>query len=185
MPQTLGIVASSISGHLITSNFFLISSQAVSSGTSVTFSSIPSTYKSLQIRYSATNNTANAGFAGLLNGDTGSNYISHALVGNNSAASVTSSGTSTSFWAGDTFQTGMQTGYPASAIIDIADYASTAKNKTIKTFYGFNNNTSSQSTIILLSSLWLSTAAVNSITIKTSGSSQFSTGSTISLYGVS
>ena len=170
---------------VVPSSFYLISSQAVSSGTSVTFSSIPSTYKSLQIRYSATNNTAGNGFVGVLNGDTGSNYISHALVGNNGAVSATSSGTTTSFWAGDTFQTGMQTGYPASAIIDIVDYASTAKNKTIKTSYGFNNNTSSQSAIILLSSLWISTAAITSVTIKPVGSAQFSTGSTFSLYGVS
>jgi hypothetical protein len=51
MTPMLGIMASQISGHLVTNSYESIQTVTVSTATpSITFSSIPATYKHLQIR---------------------------------------------------------------------------------------------------------------------------------------
>lgn len=177
MPQTLGIVASSISGHLITSNFFIISQQNVSAVSTVTFSSIPATYKSLQVRFNLVTN-ANSYFDYQFNGDTGTNYAFHKLYGNGSTV-VAGGGTTQSYGAINNVTT--VTTYPNAGILDIIDYANVNKNKVVKSIFGSNNNTSSGD-IELESVLWLSTAAINSLTFNVQAGTF--TG-TISLYGVS
>ena len=180
MPQTLGIVASSISGHLITSNFFLINQQNVSSGSTVTFSGIPATYKSLQVRFNLVN-TSNTQIYIQFNGDGSvSNYAYHYLTarGSSVTAGGYASGTQGSI---SVLHTGAVSTYPTVAIIDVVDYANTSKNKTAKVLAGSNDNLTTDPVVELVSGLWLSTAVVTSLTISTSSSF---TG-TVSLYGVS
>jgi hypothetical protein len=66
-------------------------------------------------------------------------------------------------------------------IIDIHDYASTTKNKTVRTFSGVDMNGSGL--VYLTSGLWLNTAAVNSVLLKPDGG-DFDTGSSVALYGI-
>jgi hypothetical protein len=176
-----GIYASQISGHLITSNFFIISQQNVSAVLTVTFSSIPSTYKSLQIRFNLTGNNGNFGL--VFNSDTSvNNYTQHYLTGNGSTASATGEG---SGFFGNTRMLNLGvagTTYPTVGIIDIIDYANTSKYKVAKTFIGSNANISSGA-IELDSSAWLSTAAISSINFMVPSGSAYT--GTISLYGVS
>jgi hypothetical protein len=151
-----------------------------------TFSSIPSTYKHLQIRYTSRDARAIGinSFNMTFNGDTGSNYMrGHILYGTGSAAGA--SALSTSF-------TSIQAGYEAAAsaaantfgvgVIDILDYANTNKYKTSRTLCGTDLNGSGE--IDFMSGLWMSTAAISSITFTTGTSANWATNSTFALYGI-
>ena len=175
-----GVIASSISGHLQTGNFFLISQQTPSAVSTITFSSIPATYKSLQVRFNLV--TTSATFGELqFNGDTSTaNYAMHYLTspGSGITAGGTASGTNGYI---KMFQNNTVTTYPAVGIIDVVDYANANKNKTVRTLVGTNNNTATGA-IEIDSGVWLSTAAITSLTFLVGAGTY--TG-TISLYGVS
>ena len=64
-------------------------------------------------------------------------------------------------------------------ILDVHDYASTSKNKTIRSLNGNDQNGAGD--IYLTSGLWLSTAAVTSLTLFTSANYL---NTTFSLYGI-
>lgn len=158
---------------------------SVTTGTGViTFSSIPSTYQHLQIRITGFgNNNASFGRGDVrFNGDDGTNYAWHRLSGDGQTASA----------AGSTSQISMRLignnwGFNSTtamvAIIDIHDYANTTKNKTTRSFTGHDGNAVGQSDINMFSGLWLSTAAVSSITILLDAG-LYGTGTNIALYGI-
>lgn len=159
-----------------------------SSGT-ITFSSIPSTYKSLQIRIIAkdSNTTVLDHFEiGMrFNSDTGTNYAYHYLAGDGSSAFAGGFATQNYYYIPVSLATSHsgETNVIAATIIDIIDYASTSKYKTSKTISGVNWNAGSTAEWIALSSgLWRSTSAINSITFK--ASNNFTTATQIALYGV-
>jgi hypothetical protein len=154
-----------------------------SSGT-ITFSSIPSTYKHLQVRFmgfiSVQGNTPTM----RLNNDSGASYSYHILAGNGSAVSATGTGSVSQIaLAGANYAQG--TTQPIVSIIDIADYSSTTKNKTIRNFLGQDNNGTSpvNGTVYLTSGGWFSTTAVNRLDFILSGAN-WSTTSVFSLYGI-
>lgn len=152
------------------------------SGTSITFSSIPQTYKHLQVRAIQRSSRAAGNDYGniFLNGDTtGGNYTQHRLRGDGSSASA-AAGTS-DYSYGD---------YPAASttanvfggfIFDLLDYADTNKYKTQRALFGYDANGSGQ--INLLSKLWLSTAAVTSITFDNRGAN-WDSNTVFALYGI-
>jgi len=154
-----------------------------SSGT-ITFSSIPSTYKHLQIRIHGKDTEALYSRVGLIvraNGDTTSNYAYHAIRGDGSTAAASGSSSATSIQTADGMAGGSEANVYGAAIIDIHDYASTAKNKTFRIFIGVDNNGSGH--LRLNSGLWMSTSAITSISLLTNN--QFwTTGSVFSLYGI-
>lgn len=147
-----------------------------------TFSSIPSTYKSLQLRITS-NMQASVYTVMRFNGDTAGNYIYHALRGDGATVTAVGGG-------GNTSIAQMMQGpasnppYVNAAIIDIIDYASTSKNKTVRCFTGTNENNASTPFIQLNSGAWFSTAAINSITIVNTGGNNFTTGTQFALYGI-
>lgn len=160
------------------------------SSTSLTFSSIPQTYASLQIRGLSRNVSGNSGNSNLnirFNSDSGSNYTRHFLRGTGSA--IGSYGDTGSTWAivqdGDLSWTA-SSAFKAVSIIDIHDYTSTTRNKTVRSFAGQNvNDTGDSGTAVALSSvLWINTAAITSITITSAGGSAFDSTSVFSLYGI-
>ena len=153
----------------------------------LTFSSIPSTYQHLQIRGILRKTGTAFGTTALglrLNSDTGANYARHGLQGNGSSASA----------EGVDNQTLITVGYCAvpdnassniygSTIIDIHDYKSTTKNKTVRAFSG--GDTNGAGLVSLASGLWMSTSAINSVTLTLAlDSTTFVAGSTFSLYGI-
>ena len=176
MTPMLGIMASGISGHL--SSFYSIAT-ITSSGSNLTFSSIPGTYKSLQIRGLGIINSGYA-MACYLNGDaTSANYSNQTLAGNGTTAVANSSNAT---YYNSFFQYNTTTGsYPNVQIIDILDYTSTSKYKTIRTFAGSSANTTNTNNLEVASVLWASTAAITSIVM---GGATFQTGTTWALYGV-
>lgn len=163
--------------------FESIASTTASGGeTSITFSSIPGTYQHLQVRIigrrSGTGTTFDQQYL-QFNNDTGANYAWHYLSGDGSAVLATGTSSSTS-GTGLIIPRGGTTASTFSAtIIDIHDYASTSKNKTVKSITGYDVNGSGQ--IWLTSSLWINTNAITSIKFVTDA---LAAGSTFALYGI-
>ena len=71
----------------------------------------------------------------------------------------------------------------AGSVTDILDYANTNKYKTVRHLGGLDVNASGDYRISLISGLWMSTAAITSITINPSNNN-FAQGATFALYGV-
>jgi len=165
------------------SAFESIATQTVGSGgsSSITFSSIPSTYKHLQLRVIYRNTVGVSNLRMQYNGDTASNYITHHLYGDGTSAGAFSNGVNSYMYLGNgRAATSVFTGF----IIDVLDYTSTTKNKTTKTLMGYDTNGAASQSIELMSGLWFATpAAVTSITF-VPGTDQFAQYSSFALYGV-
>ena len=161
-----------------------------SSGT-ITFTSIPSTYASLQIRFIAKASPTTVSTRDIqiqFNSDTGNNYARHNLYGDGS--SVTALGVDTSISNFISIQ-GSACNSDASlanmvgaGIIDIHNYAVTTQNKTVRAINGIDANLSNTNfQIKLTSGLWTQTSAINSITLALS-SGNFTTQTQFALYGI-
>jgi len=181
----LGILASSKLGSLSSFESIATATGTGSSGT-ITFSSISSTYKHLQIRALARSTEAATGFTNLLvqvNGDTATNYSIHNLIGDGSGVSTVGYASQSLMELGAVVRNNETANIMGVSIIDIVDYASITKNKTFRSFSGWDANGSGRN--LLLSSAWYSTSAINSLTIKISGATNyFTTNSTFALYGI-
>ena len=155
---------------------------ATGSETTFTFSSIPSTYKHLQLRATMQRNGGTQLDVGIrFNGDTGSNYSWHAIEGD--GATVLANGNPSTNYAYIGVAPGTSTANMYGVCIaNILDYSSTTKNKTIRSLNGKDQNSSAGS-IKLLSSAWYNTSAINSITLYTFGD-LMNTGTKFALYGI-
>lgn len=155
-----------------------------SSGT-ITFSSIPSTYKSLQIRIMA--HTSSGTFPAInmqFNSDTGTNYVIHRLFGNGTSVTANATTASSNISVCAAFGDGSNTTTYGVSITDIIDYASTSKNKTVRSLTGKDDNSgTTNSTLYFYSGLWLSTNAITDISL-TATSGNFNTSSVFALYGI-
>lgn len=157
---------------------------ATASGTGsshiITFSSIPSTYTHLQLRY-ISNSTLYSGWDVTFNSNTGSNYTNHQLNGTGAAVSASGEASQTGYH--NPHYSGYATNTYSAGIMDVLDYASTSKYKTVREFFGYDDN--SVGNIIVGSGLWLSTSAISSITITgTNATRYFTTASKFALYGI-
>ena len=180
--------------YYIPPSFESIASATASGGeSSLSFTSIPSTYQHLQIRGIYRGNVNTGSLYMQFNSDTSSNnYAMHYLeaYAYSSAQAVTaggrSSGTAASaiwlHWNGG-IAYGVSSSIFSSAIIDIHDYSSTTKNKTARAIAGTEQNTTTDS-LTLSSGLWLSTSAISSIQLFPTNSAQFGSGTQFALYGI-
>jgi hypothetical protein len=172
-----------------TNSYESIATYVVGAGgtASYTFSSIPQTYKHLQIRVVSRSDRAITaeGTWFYPNGDTTTtNYTRHVLGGDgsttfSSATVPTSGGTGTVYTPGasalsNAFSVG---------IVDIFDYTNTNKYKTFKTLTGLDTN-GTNGEIRVVGGLWLSTSAITSIKIDTQGGGNFTQYTTFALYGI-
>ena len=179
MTPMLGIMASS---RLVASTAYESIATASGNGiTNITFSSIPATYKHLQIR-GIINVAAAISAKFQFNGDTGSNYAVHNLYGNGTAAAASGIASRT------IIDLGRQVGFPSDAniygafIFDVIDYASTSKYKTTRSFQGTDTNGNGVLGVDLESGLWMSTSAINSINLNWTFNGGSAT--SIALYGI-
>ena len=176
-------------------SFDLLETTTLSTDTaSVTFSGLGaySDYKHLQIRYTArgvdsTSTVTNNGFNFYINADTGSSYTYHRLKGSGSA--VSAFGSSSPFTkgnAGRLLSSGATAGAFSSGVVDILDFNSVSKFKTIRTLSGHVDPAVSSANVITLDSVaWLNTDAITSLLFKVqTGSADFAAFSRLSLYGV-
>lgn len=173
----------------VTNSYESIATVTVGAGGSstVTFSSIPSTYKHLQIRAIARTSATGGTTQNLnmtINNDTSASYSFHQLLGNGSSASAygenvnrtncvqvlhitTNSATSGIFGAG---------------IIDLLDYTNTNKNHTVRVLRGQEQN-NTDGGIALQSYLHTSTTAISRLDFF-AGSGNLVQYSQFALYGI-
>ena len=185
MSPILGIWASqNYSRYSLPTSFESIATTTVgASGTStVSFTSIPSTYTHLQIRGIVKGDYAGWGSGNIkFNGSSASYVEYHSLYGDGSSAAANASTTSTAgiqciYTNGTTAS--LFTGF----IIDILDYTSTNKNKTLRSISG--NDLNGSGYIRMFSGLWYATpAAITSIDITLPGQN-FTQYSSFALYGI-
>lgn len=178
-----GIVASAGSG--VGGSYELIATTVLSSAAAtVTFSSVPQTYKHLQIRFVTRGDSFGNSRAYLTLNSNTSSFTYHRLQ------ATPGGGVSSNGWASGTFPGGWVadvngndvTGW-VGAIVDLLDYTNTSKNKTIRSFNGAASDASGSRVIQLTSSLWSNTAAVNTVGL-VSSANNFDAGSRFSLYGI-
>ena len=187
---SLGIIDSGGAGGGVAAFESIATATVSGSSNTITFSSIPSSYTHLQLRILA-RGTANGGSANPLilfmraNSDTGANYANHRLVGNGSTVAAGGSSSETRM----TPAVYADSGYPANVygaiIIDIHDYSSTTKNKTVRTISGVDDNTGTTSSQFnLRSDLWMNTAAITTLTFENNGGDNFNSNSKFALFGI-
>ena len=168
-------------------DFEHIETQTVGSGgaASVTFSSIPGTYKHLQIRILGRTNAANARdyFLIRFNSDTTASYAYHQLSGDGTNASSSGQATTSAAEIGLLSTSAQSANIFGADIMDVLDYVSTTKYKTTRLLAGVDSNNTDGS-CRFQSGLWMKTNAVTSITFAPGYATSFSQHSTFSLYGV-
>ncbi len=152
------------------------------SATSFTFSSIPQTYTHLQLRFIS--RVASANYALItFNGDTSAaSYTWHQLAGDGSAASAGGAASNTFGGAVVNYASGGTSGINSAAIVDLLDYTNTNKYKTTRSLVGVDKNGSGN--IAVNSNVWLSTAAITSLSITFNGGFAIDNGSQFALYGI-
>jgi hypothetical protein len=191
MSLILGILDSGGAAAGAVGTYESIQTVTVGSGgqATVSFTSIPSTYKHLQIRAIARSTIAGSNadnVAFRINADTGSNYTTHRLTGSDTAnaagfvsldygylpSTIPSSGTLSNTFGG--------------IVMDLLDYTNTNKNKTLRALTGFDENGHSGNAgaarIQLSSCLWNSTSSITSIEFVNSGT--FAQYTQFALYGI-
>lgn len=178
MAPILGIWASAASAAAITS-YESIATVTVGSTpqSSITFSSIPSTYQHLQIR-AMVRQTASANCVATFNSDGGGNYSTHRLMGDGSSASSAAFAPVGAMYVGYI----PNTSYPESMVMDVFNYSNTNTYKTIRALEGSDVN-GATGYVTFWSGNWRNTNAVNTITLTPIGTT-FAQYSSFALYGI-
>lgn len=183
----IGTIASSIQQAPSTQDFESIAStRLTSTAATITFTSIPSTYKHLQVRWAGAcgddylhikwNTWNSLDRTGRINATDGVLYPN-------------GSGSPDPTYGFELWQGGVGSSNPGSGVIDFLDYASTTKRKMIKSQFfkpGFGAWSPPQrycamSHLVMYSS---STSAINSITFQARPAYPLIVGTTVSLYGI-
>jgi hypothetical protein len=164
--------------------FTLIASSTVGSGgaSTISFSSIPSTYTDLVLELSLRGTATGLPDARIqFNGDTGSNYQAKELSGN--GATVSSNGYTTTdahFHMGGTSTTANTF---TNTMIYIPNYAGSTQKSFSGDAINENNTTNTEVQGRLVSWLWTNTSAINAILLSTN-TGNYAQYSTAYLYGV-
>ena len=162
-----------------------IATVTVGSGgaSSIEFTSIPGTYQHLQLRgvLRGTAAATNRSLYWTVNGSGGTNYASHYLYGDGASAAAVGASSNPDAYFGDIPAATASASIFGACVIDLLDYASTSKTKTVRAMVGGDRNGGGR--ITLASGLWNSTSAVTSFKIILS-TDDFAQHSTLALYGV-
>jgi hypothetical protein len=167
----------------VTSSYESIATVSLgSSQTTISFSSIPSTYKHLQLRFIARSTRVNAGdYMNMrFNSDSSSIYAKHHLAGDGSGAGAGAQSSAAQIELNRISAANATSGVFGAGVIDLLDYANTSKNKTARALIAYDNNGSGE--IYFQSGLWASTTAVNAISFTCNN--DFAANSQFALYGI-
>jgi hypothetical protein len=190
--RLLNVISGLFSGGVAasTNSYESIATTTVGSGgtSTITFSSIPSTYKNLQIRLFAQTNRSSASGDYItlrFNSDSGTNYNGHFLGGNGTTAVAGVQGNANVMYV-ERISCSTQTNIFGAIVMDILDYGSTNKNKVARWLGGYDVNGDAATTNMQLASgLWLNSAnAITSITLNTGVGTAFTQYSSFALYGI-
>lgn len=165
----------------ITTSYESIQTVTVGSGgqSSISFTSIPATYKHLQIRAFNRCSVNSGRLRFQFNGDTTANYSGHYILG--TGASALAGG-----GANDTRLSGAYNNSTANIfsvdIVDILEYANTNIYKTTRTLSGVDTN-DVNGEVFFVSGSWRSTSAISSI-LMYFDSGNITQYSSFALYGI-
>lgn len=159
-----------------TPTYDLIEEQVLSSAqASVTFSSIPGTYKDLVLEIVGTNSGSTDDIQLRFNSDTGSNYSRTFLEGTGSAANSNRNSNVTGAFLG-----GYVTGSANfCSYIQFMSYANTNVNKT-----QIARGNIPSAYVYATVGLWRNTAAITTVLVGWQASGQYGSGTTFRLWGV-
>lgn len=177
--------ASNLITPAVAATFQSIASSRLSSNTtSITFSSIPQTFKHLQIRWAGGTVGGNYMYFTTNLGNTGKqSRISHyggAWYNNQGQSQDGTSGVELHFG-------GIDSTYPAAGIIEILDYSSTTKSKIglSRLYRGYGVDPQyTVNNIVSFNCGTTTTNAINSVTLQGTASYPLCVGTTVSLYGI-
>ena len=186
----LNVISGLLSGGVAasTNSYESIATVTVGSGgtSTISFSSIPSTFKHLQIRaLSRTNRADTNDFLTMrFNSDSGSNYAYHSLYGNGSTAGANDTGTSTGTpWSAMTAGNSAGASMFGAQVWDVLDYQNTNKYKTVRVLSGTDQN-GINGRLYFMSNLWQSTSAISTVTITSTYGTALQEYSSFALYGI-
>ena len=168
--------------------YTLISSNVLTTtAASITFSAIPATYTDLVLRMSARSAASSDtdGFTIKFNGSSAAEYSYTTLSGNGASASSSRDFGNAAGYYSETVNGSTSTSNTfGNTAIYIPSYTA-SQNKPISTFGASEINSASGSYIQSLADLWRNTAAITSITITNGSATNFVSGSSFYLYGIS
>jgi len=185
----LGTIASQVPGKIVASGFDSIATVSVGTATpSISFTSIPGTYKDLQIRYIGRTDRTSSSDGDYLNmrfndlSGASAYYGQHYVRSNGSATYSANDGTYSAIFI-ERMPCSTQGGsIYGGGVIDILDYTNTNKNKVMKHLNGSDWNGSGM--VRLASGMLLSAPAITKITIAVGAGSNIAAGSHFALYGI-
>jgi hypothetical protein len=185
----LGTIASSTQQGLSTTSYESIATVTVggTSVSSISFTSIPSTFTHLQLRAITKTNRNDGGefqttIALRFNSDGASNYSYHRLIGNGSNISSTGGPSNAYLYLYFAASTTSPANTFGVGVYDILNYANTNTYKTVRLLSGVENNTIG--VINLGSGVWTNTNAITSISLTTDGGHNFTEYTQFALYGI-
>jgi hypothetical protein len=185
--STASAASNSVTPVAATSYESIATLNGTGSSATISFTSIPSTYKHLQIRMIHKGSTTGGGdtYCWIRLNNSATNYSAHNISGDGATVSQDSYNLATEMeQVIRTINSGStQTSVFSVGIIDIQDYSSTTRNKTLRAFSGYDNN--GAGTARLGSGTFYNTTAVSSVQIiYQGGSNAWTTGSQFALYGI-
>lgn len=162
-------------------------SEATPTGTgTVTFSSIPGTYRDLRvvIRGRGTQAAGETGVTMIFNGDTGANYNRQTMNADFTTLSATSSAGSNSVPVGNLAAGSSPSDRSSSIELRIYDYRGTTFQKQVQGLAGSSDaDTAGGQALGVRSATWRSTAAITQIDISLAAGN-YVAGTVVSLYGI-
>jgi hypothetical protein len=152
-----------------------------SAASSVTFSSIPSTYTDLILVVNGSTTIGSGSRLRIGNGsvDTGSNYSFTFIEGTGSATNAFRNANVAYLQMNNYSQFAPSPTYNTTEIVQIMDYANTTTFKTL-----IQRSNLAQTGVSGMAGLWSNTSAINVVTYYCSNATTFEAGFTATLYGV-
>jgi hypothetical protein len=183
--SALGIFSAAGAGGLVAaSDYELIESTILTSAAaSVTFSSLgtySSTYKHLQVRWTARATTTGSFQINLRFNGSSTGYANHRVFGTGTGRFSSGESANPEIRLLNAFSNTSVASAFTGGVLDLLDSYSTTKNKTIRTLYGQRDGLES---ISFVSGLWENTSSTTSLSF-TAVSNNFAIGSRFSLYGI-
>ena len=148
----------------------------------ISFTSIPSTYKHLQIRGIARDASTSGSINMQFNSDTGNNYARHAIYADGSGAYASAASSIAFVRPGFVAASSYGSNIFGAIVCDILDYQNTNKYKTGRCIYGYDMNGSGF--ITMQSILWKNTNAITGLSFTSATGGNFQQYSTAALYGI-
>ena len=152
----------------------------------IDFTSIPDTYKHLQIRGVGVLSGSSNGYFNLpfrINGDTGNNYARHGIRASGSGSPTAVGLGNTNYgYLYDCMPNFSSTSIFGSVVIDILDYTNTSKYKNIKGIGGTDGN--GDGGLSIASVLYMSTSKISSISLIADAGKTYNQYTQFALYGI-